>query len=621
MNLRAKVTIGAIIVTLLVSITLIGTSMLSQAYIEDMFSDATISGKSVLWKKIVSSQMEKMIPGTSALARDRDTRKALRNKDIESLTESANTSFNLLSASNILTRMQIISLDGKILYSAPNKITGFTKKLLVSIAQKEGKITRGIERDDDGKLVAVVAFPLTMRGQPIGTGVFARNLQDAIEDFKINDNSEVFIVAENGLSEYATIADYLENLDITLPALGENSLQTAKVDDVINSVSILPVTDHTGKAVAHLVSSKDYTSSYNARQRTSLIAYSLTAIIIITALVSLYFYMRYLLKPLSGVVQNLKRVADGDLTANIQVQSKDEIGELQLAMQQTVEHLRGIITHITGAAIRLGGSSANMFKTTESMRAGVQQQQSGIEQVATAMNEMSSTVQEVARNAGMAAESAHNANKEAQNGRNIVELTIKSINSLAGEIDNTSNVISTVREDSDSIGSILDVIRGIADQTNLLALNAAIEAARAGEQGRGFAVVADEVRTLASRTQQSTEEIHDMIEKLQSGIHNAVDAMEKSRAHTLETVEQASKTGESLRVITDAVATINDMNTQIASASEEQSSVTEEINRNVSEINRVSEISAESARQTLEASEGLNQLTDELNELVGRFKL
>ncbi len=623
LTLRAKVTIGASIVTLLASFTQIGTSMLSQGHIEGMFADATISGKAVLWKKIVDSQMDKMVPGTSILARDRATRKALLNKDSEALKEGATTTFNLLSASRVISRMQLADLDGNVLFSAPQAFKGKTNKSLVMQAITTGKVMRGIERAEDGRLVAIVAFPLTMRGKTIGVGIFARNLQDAIEDFKKNDHSELIIVSESGKTEYSTRAkeNVLPVEHIELPVLGESSLQQHDMRGRIGAVTILPISNNKGVPLAHLVIEKDYTQSYTALQNINMLAYGLTALIVIFALIGLYVYMRYMLKPLGDVVTNLNKIAAGDLTTDIEVTSTAEIGQLQKAMQQTTIQLREIIELINIIAGRLGTSAHEMVTITKSTQSSLNEQQLSIEQVATAMNEMSSTVTEVARNASSAADAASHADTEVNTGQSVVNETISSIEQLVNEVENASIVINEVRDDSESIGTILDVIRGIAEQTNLLALNAAIEAARAGEQGRGFAVVADEVRTLASRTQQSTNEIQAMIEKLQSGIRNAVSTMEQGRERAEQTVKQAGDAGASLNTITSSVSTINDMNTQIASAAEEQTGVAEEINRNIVDINLISERNAVGATQVLDASKDLNRLTEELNSVVHRFQL
>jgi len=237
------------------------------------------------------------------------------------------------------------------------------------------------------------------------------------------------------------------------------------------------------------------------------------------------------------------------------------------------------------------------------------------------MNEMSATVQEVSRNITDTAQAAQEANTETAESRKMVEDAIQAIQQLAGRIDGASEVIHKLEQDSENINTVLDVIKGVAEQTNLLALNAAIEAARAGEQGRGFAVVADEVRTLAGRTQESTEEINDVIEKLQAGSRKAVDVMNKSRGEAQSVVEQATKAGASLSTISSAVARINDMSIQIASAAEEQSATADEINRNITNISEMANETTAGAQQTAAASGDLARLGTELQELVGRFRV
>jgi len=251
----------------------------------------------------------------------------------------------------------------------------------------------------------------------------------------------------------------------------------------------------------------------------------------------------------------------------------------------------------------------------------VHQQQSEVNQVATAMNEMSATVQEVASNASHAAQAAQDASEQAGEGLKVVDHTISSINNLANAVEEASGVINQLESDTDNIGVVLEVIRGISEQTNLLALNAAIEAARAGEQGRGFAVVADEVRTLASRTQESTLEIRSMIESLQSGSTQAVEVMTKGKEQAAISVGHAQKAGESLNGITQAVSSISDMNTQIATAAEEQTAVAEEINQNIVNISQLGEQAVSGAQQTSDASEELARLSNELQMMVGQFRV
>jgi len=273
------------------------------------------------------------------------------------------------------------------------------------------------------------------------------------------------------------------------------------------------------------------------------------------------------------------------------------------------------------AADQLTAATLEMNGLTSSANENMQQQQLETDQVATAINQMTATVQEVATSASDAANAAESADKEAVNGRAVVTKTMDVINTLASNVDRAASVIDDLNSQSTNIGVVLEVIKGIADQTNLLALNAAIEAARAGEQGRGFAVVADEVRSLASRTQESTEEIHGMIEKLQTGAKEAVEVMKAGSEQAHGSVEQASKAGESLTSITNAINTISEMNTQIAAAATEQTQVAEDINRNIINISQSATTAADAVNQTASAGSSLDSLAMTLQNQVKKFKL
>ncbi|MFO7603183.1 MAG: methyl-accepting chemotaxis protein, partial [Gammaproteobacteria bacterium] len=322
---------------------------------------------------------------------------------------------------------------------------------------------------------------------------------------------------------------------------------------------------------------------------------------------------------LSNTMQQVE--ADNDLTLRSAVSSRDEIGGMAHAFNTMLEKFEALIQQVTSSATQLATASEEVSSVAQDSARNVDRQRHETDQVATAINEMTATVQEVASNATNASGAATNADNEAKGGHAVVEGAAQAIARLATEIENAAGVIKDVEQDSENIGSVLDVIKGIAEQTNLLALNAAIEAARAGEQGRGFAVVADEVRTLASRTQQSTREIEAMIEKLQSGARNAVTVMGQSREQAQSGVEQAREAMQSLDAIARAVATISDMNTQIASAAEEQAAVSEEINKNVSSISQISEQTASGTEQTTAAADELARLAVHLQQLIAQFRI
>ncbi|MBE0505457.1 MAG: MCP four helix bundle domain-containing protein [Marinospirillum sp.] len=314
----------------------------------------------------------------------------------------------------------------------------------------------------------------------------------------------------------------------------------------------------------------------------------------------------------------IRQIADGDLTLQIQTRHPQSI---MGAVASMTEHLSGIIRGVSTTADTLAQAASQMSETANDNQRLVQSQREQTDQGAAAINQMSVTVQEVAGHTEDAAQLARTADEEALTGAEEVNRTMATIKELAHEVEEAGRVIDQLSVNSTEIGTVLEVIQTIAEQTNLLALNAAIEAARAGEHGRGFAVVADEVRALASRTQDSTRDIQTRINKMQSSAESAVAAMAKGRAKAAESVSQAQRAGDSLAVINKSVAAINDMNTQIAGAAEEQSAVADEINRNFSSITEASEQAAAGSDQITGASKELASLAARLQQSVQRFKV
>ena len=330
---------------------------------------------------------------------------------------------------------------------------------------------------------------------------------------------------------------------------------------------------------------------------------------------------RQIVIPLSQTLKVAERIAAGDLTHNLVSRRQDELGQLQRAIQSMTQGLRELIGGISDGVTQIASAAEELSAVTEQTSAGVNSQKVETDQVATAMNEMTATVQEVARNAEEASEAAVAADQQAREGDKVVGEAIAQIERLALEVGHSTEAMGHLKRESDKIGSVLDVIKSVAQQTNLLALNAAIEAARAGEQGRGFAVVADEVRSLAQRTQKSTEEIEELIVGLQAGTQQVATIMDNSRSLTESSVELTRRAGGSLESITRTVSAIQSMNQQIAAAAEQQSAVAEEINRSVLNVRDVSEQTSAASEETAASSVELARLGTHLQTLVGRFKV
>ena len=509
-------------------------------------------------------------------------------------------------------------------------LSSFRKTILATNNKKQP--IKGLEKGVAGLGVRGIN-PIYHNGKHIGSVEFGMSFgQDFFEKFKVDYGVDIALHVKKGnaFTPFGATLRSANNEKATLL----NDEELAKVmqgEEVITESEFLgtpyaiygkSVKDFSGNPVGVMEIALDHThyAATISSTRNIMLFFALLALIV--GFIVAILIGRTISRPIIAAVDAMNEIAegDGDLTKRLDEKGKDEVAQLGSAFNLFAEKVRQMVTQVSGSTTQLAAAAEEMSVITNETNMGVQKQQTETDMVATAMNEMTATVQEVARHATEASEAAQSADNEANDGKNVVQQTVSSINTLANEIQNATGVVNQLETDSDNIGTVLDVIRGIAEQTNLLALNAAIEAARAGEQGRGFAVVADEVRTLASRTQESTQEIQTMIESLQSGSRNAVKAMELSQDQSKQSVEKALNAQSSLNAITDAVTTISNMNIQIASAAKEQSSVSEEINQNVVNISQVVEQTAEGAQQTMTASNELANLANELQTLVGQFK-
>lgn len=471
--------------------------------------------------------------------------------------------------------------------------------------------------------------PVRHEGRHVGSVEFGLSFGQAFFDtFKTRYGVDVGLVLRDANGAFETFASTFESGALISDSqraqafAGQDVLFRTDLGERPLAILVAAVQDFSGKPLGVLEVAMDrshYADALADMRNTALIV---AGIAIALGLLVAALVARGIVRPIRVAVDAMRDIAagEGDLTRRLEERGRNEVAELGQAFNQFAEKVRRLVSEVAGSTSQVAAAAEEMSAITDEFNRDVAQQRHEIEQVATAMNEMTATVQDVARNAAQAAASAQAADREAQQGQQVVHETVSSIESVSVEVEHTASAIQRLEADSQSISAVLEVIRGVAEQTNLLALNAAIEAARAGEQGRGFAVVADEVRTLASRTQQSTLEIQQVIEQLQSGARNAAEVMHRGRAQVDSSVLQAQQAGSSLTSITSAVASISDMNVQIASAAEQQSAVSDEISQNVVNINQVADRVTEAAGQTAQASSQLAHLAAGLQSLVGQFK-
>ena len=358
-------------------------------------------------------------------------------------------------------------------------------------------------------------------------------------------------------------------------------------------------------------------------QSSSITIIAVTIAALLVSIVLFVFFLKLIIKSIHDIRSQLDNIAqgEGDLTQRIAIDREDDLGMLARSFNQVLENLQSMIGSIQKLTSELGNEATQLSNTAAKNSDGVNRQTDAISMVATAINEMQSAIEEVAGNASQASEVTRNAEEKGQSGGRIIRQSSEQVQELSAQIAKAVNVIRQLSEDSNNITSVLDVIRGIAEQTNLLALNAAIEAARAGEQGRGFAVVADEVRTLAQRTQESTEDIQKMITTLQTGVSDIVSVMETGSDQASKTEELALNAETEIQSILEAITNIADINASVASATEEQTQVVEEVNRNITQINDLAEESADRSKEIDGISNSLEAYAQELEGQTGKFKV
>jgi methyl-accepting chemotaxis protein len=622
MSLRLKLAVISASSLCLVVSLIIAVNVVDSGLIQSKSERNALNANLRFFNYLANEQLSSMQLLTSEISNEFDLRTAVKKNDRENIDKFAKRYLELTEGTGKYKTLELFNKDKQRLFLSDQRIPVNNVTSYLNQLNQGETYYSDLALLSSNEPIALLAVPLKSRRTVIGYAVFTRSLDAVVNKLAETNDSQVFIAKNDLEIAYNSNPEFPIELDVLLSSEKQSALDIIDVDDIAFEVTKQAISNSQNESLGYLLVAKNETQVISESRQFKIIAYTLTIIAMGLSFILMYWMVqRSVISPLITIKNYLNKVASGDLSGKVSHRFKGEFLEMTKDVEEVSSNLGAVVQRMQVEAESLANNSGMLNKTNEKNIQFLEQQKSEAQNVATAMTQMTSTIQGVSDSARLAADQAVEADEMASIGEKRVLEVIAFIKQVSEDVESLKGTITQVAEHANEIGSVVQIINGVAEQTNLLALNAAIEAARAGEQGRGFAVVAGEVRSLASKTQESTGKIREVIETLQSVTQKAVEDSDKSQIKSKETVCVAEQAGESLQQINRYIEKISTANAQIANAVKEQGLVSEEVNKNIIAISEMAEKIHYGGVDACKATSMLASMADNMNAMASQFQV
>jgi len=620
MSIKVRVTLLSMITTLVVAGILLVHGLISKQRMEERVADAVVTGNQLVWEQLVENERRRIATYVDSFNNEFELRTAIKQKSPADIKTYADRYVNLTRSADSYDLLQIFDPEQGLLYSSSEGVQLQGIAALLRPVLETNETRSATLASKDGEVFNVVAFSSKTRRRTLGAALFAQRLDVVMQHFAQQSGFGVALAGRDGTLHRGVDFPEFGKLQAYLPEPGQQSVQTASHDGLRYVLSMQPIVTLDGNPAAHLLVARDDTVKLSELEAFTWTGRLLALAAILAGLFVLFFALRHYLAPLQRAAATASRIADGDLTEEATVSGVAEIRVVEQAMLEMQKRLQSLLAGISDTSTRIRDSAGHMTENAIDTQQELNAQEEKVDRVSLSLTQLASAIEQIAKITEEAAAGGSCIQGKADEGVGELQRAADIGSKMIDNIDTVGTAITGLSQHVEAVTGIVNVINSIAEQTNLLALNAAIEAARAGEQGRGFAVVADEVRSLASRTQDSTQEIESIIRRLQDGSGKAVSSIEVTRECVHDNAEQVTKVMERFDEIKQRIASMVGATHETASAVEQQSAAAKEVSDTMDGIRASSERSSARADTLLGTSESLDRLSVGLEEITGRFR-